>query len=87
MKKTISRRTLNKIIVVVYALMMIFRIGFFFLLAFGIVHLIRGHYQIAAFALMVSSIVGGVLEPAMAGGMKAAMKNIAAQEARIKANG
>jgi hypothetical protein len=82
MKKTISGKTVGNIMDVVYGLMLVLRVGFFFVLALGIFFFVRGWDRGAAIALMTAAILGGVVEPALVGAYDAVWKDIREQEAR-----
>jgi hypothetical protein len=63
-------------------LMLVLRVGFFFVLAVGIFFFVRGWDRGAEIALMTAAILGGIAEPALVGAYDAAWKNIREQEAR-----
>ena len=86
MKKTITGGSLNKILDIVYGMMIMFRIAFFALLTMGIINMVRSNCGRASLFLLIASVLGGIGEPALAGAVRAAQKNIAEQTARMKEN-
>jgi hypothetical protein len=81
MKKKVSGKTVNQIMTVGYWFMVVARVLFFALFVAGVVAYISGRYRVAGYLLMMAAALGGIVEPAMAGGYKAASKDLDRQQA------
>lgn len=76
MKKTISKRTVNRIMNAILLLIIISRLVYFALLFYGIWLYIAGRINLACLILGAAAVSGGILDPALAGACKAGLKDI-----------
>jgi hypothetical protein len=76
MGEMVSSRTVGKVMSVAFYLMIGMRIVFFILLGWGLREVVAQNWKLASLMFLVSSILGGIIEPAASGAYHAASKEI-----------
>jgi hypothetical protein len=84
MKKTISGRTVNRIMHAMWVLSIVGRVMYFALLLCGTWLFIAGRQGNACAVLEAAAVSGGILGPGLAGAYKGMSKNLDKQAAEIK---